>query len=337
MYTVNSEVLKLIPSLQAKILTEKSEVPPKPGWGQAASVSGLGSNPGDTFGSMVGGHRHTVDNFGKVKFPPPKVDEGAFEDWYAEPIKTMAPSAEKDVSKSRHDFLMSLRGPKTSEKPPIKVVQFDPSRNKIFRPPPPIAANEKPKSATDILRDLQNSGKLPQVTDQLKAQQTQGRKRPREQQQGERGAPRETKCRVGWAKTMEAPQENTGKLKLENRQRQKRPAKEKPAQDVICFECGAEVSGKLFLHYKQEHEFSIEEFKAAMAEASCDFHGVYQPPQKHSDKVKKKKMEKSEADLVLDEESLMNDDTPLHSGLTVKQHAELKRQEDFEKLRVVQV
>merc|ERR1719370_1720725 len=160
---------------KAKILTEKSEVPPKPGWGQAASVSGLGSNPGDTFGSMVGGHRHTVDNFGKVKIPPPKVDEGAFEDWYAEPIKTMAPSAEKDVSKSRHDFLMSLRGPKTSEKPPIKVVQFDPSRNKIFRPPPPIAANEKPKSATDILRDLQNSGKLPQVTDQLKAQQTQGR------------------------------------------------------------------------------------------------------------------------------------------------------------------
>ena len=51
----------------------------------------------------------------------------------------------------------------------------------------------------------------------------------------------------------------------------------------------------------------------------------------------KKKKEKSEADLVLDEESLMNDDTPLHSGLTVKQHAELKRQEDFEKLRVVQV
>merc|ERR1719402_251182 len=103
---------------------------------------------------------------------------------------------------------------------------------------------------------------------------------------------------------MEAPQENTGKLKLENRQRSKRPAKEKPAKDVICFECGAEVSGKLFLHYKQEHDFSIEEFKAAMAEASCDFHGVYQPPQKHSDKV--------------------------------KQNAELKRQEDFEKLRVVQ-
>merc|ERR1719370_715689 len=83
---------------KAKILTEKSEVPSMPGWGQAASVSGLGSNPGDTFGSMVGGHRHTVDNFGKVKIPPPKVDEGAFEDWYAEPIKTMAPPQKETLA-----------------------------------------------------------------------------------------------------------------------------------------------------------------------------------------------------------------------------------------------
>ena len=29
--------------------------------------------------------------------------------------------------------------------------------------------------------------------------------------------------------------------------------------------------------------------KAAMKEASCNFHGEYQPPEKHSDKVKKKK------------------------------------------------
>ena len=72
-----------------------------------------------------------------------------------------------------------------------------------------------------------------------------------------------------------------------------------------------------------------------MKEASCNFHGGYQAPEKHSDKVKKKQKEK-EPDLHVDEEAVMNDDTPLHSGLTVKQHAELKRQEDYEKLRVIQ-
>ena len=99
--------------LQAKILTEKSEMPPTPGWGQAVSLyeDNFAANPGGNY----------VDNFGKVKFPPPKADEEAFEDWYAEPIK-VAP-VEKDVSKSRHDFMMSLRGPKTSEKPPIKVAR----------------------------------------------------------------------------------------------------------------------------------------------------------------------------------------------------------------------
>ena len=241
--------------LQAKILTEKSEVPSTPRWDQTSSLyeDSFAANPGSNF----------VDNFGKVKFPAPKADEEAFEDWYAEPIK-VAP-AEKDVSKSRHDFLMSLRGPKTSEKPPIKVarfdpsqpikvVRFDPSQNKIVQPgaPPALATKEKPKSASDILRDLQNSGKLPQVNDQLKAQQNQSRRKPKQNQSGqipnqggreERG-PRETKCRVGWSKTMEAPQEPKVKLKLENQRTRlkKAPAaKEKLPQDVICFECGAEV------------------------------------------------------------------------------------------------
>ena len=115
-----------------------------------------------------------------------------------------------------------------------------------------MAAKEKPKSASDILRDLQNSGKLPQVNDQLKAQQNQSRRKPKQNQSGqipnqggreERG-PRETKCRVGWSKTMEAPQEPKVKLKLENQRTRlkKAPAaKEKLPQDVICFECGAEV------------------------------------------------------------------------------------------------
>ena len=251
--------------MQAKILTENSEVPSTPGWGQASSLyeDNFVGNPGGNSGSNY------VDNFGKVKFPAPKVDEEAFEDWYAEPIK-VAP-AEKDVSKSRHDFLMSLRGPKTSEKPPIKVarfdpsqpikvVRFDPSQNKVVQPIPVRSEpKEKAKSASDILRDLQNSGKLPQVNDQLKAQQNQSRRnnQGRESRQApnqgggeqEERAPRETKCRVGWSKTMEAPQEPKVKLKLENqRTRLKKAAapKEKP-QDVICFECGAEVSGKLFL------------------------------------------------------------------------------------------
>ena len=245
--------------LQAKILTEKSEVSSTPGWGQTSSLfeDNFVANPGSNY----------VDNFGKVKFPAPKADEEAFEDWYAEPIK-VAP-AEKDVSKSRHDFLMSLRGPKTSEKPPIKVarfdpsqpikvVRFDPSQNKVVQPggAPILAAKEKPKSASDILRDLQNSGKLPQVNDQLKAQQqNQSKRRPHQNQSGqtpnqEERAPRETKCRVGWSKTMEAPQEPKLKLKLENQRTRlkKAPAaKDKTPQDVICFECGAEVSSKLFL------------------------------------------------------------------------------------------
>ena len=231
-------------------------MPSTPGWGKTVSLyeDNFAANPGSNY----------VDNFGKVKFPPPKADEEAFEDWYAEPIK-VAP-VEKDVSKSRHDFLMSLRGPKTSEKPPIKVarfdpsqpikvVRFDPSQNKIVQPGAPA-----PKSASDILRDLQNSGKLPQVNDQLKAQQNQSKRKPNQNQSGqvpnrggreqeERG-PRETKCRVGWSKTMEAPQEPKVKLKLENQRTRLKKAsatKEKAPQDVICFECGAEVACKFIL------------------------------------------------------------------------------------------
>ena len=237
-------------------MTENSEVPSTPGWGQDSSLyeDNFVGNPGGNSGSNY------VDNFGKVKFPAPKADEEAFEDWYAEPIK-VAP-AEQDVSKSRHDFLMSLRGPKTSEKPPIKVarfdpsqpikvVRFDPSQNKVVQPIPVRSQpKEKAKSASDILRDLQNSGKLPQVNDQLKAQQNQSRRNQGGREQEER-APRETKCRVGWSKTMEAPQEPKVKLKLENQRTRlkKAPAapKEKP-QDVICFECGAEVSAKLLNH-----------------------------------------------------------------------------------------
>ena len=331
LYDAMMNVPGLYQLLQAKILTENSEVPLTPGWGQSAAPP-----PGGNFGKINGGSRHTVDNFGKVTLPAPRADDEAFEDWYAEPIKAMAPPAEEDVSKSRHDFLMSLRGPKTSEKPPIKVIRFDPSQNKVVQPAPMLVAKEKPKSASDIIRDLQNSGKLPQVADQLKAQQNQSRRKPNQRREQEERAPpsRETKCRVGWSKTMEAPQEKP-KLKLANqRPKSKAPTKEKPPQDVICFECGAEVSGKLFLHYKNEHEFSIEEFKAAMEEASCNFHGEYQPPPKAADKAKKKK---KEPDLNLDDEAVMNDDTEIHSGLTVKQHAELKRQEDYEKLRLIQV
>ena len=56
--------------LQAKILTENSEVPLTPGWGQSAAPP-----PGGNFGKINGGSRHTVDNFGKVTLPAPRADD----------------------------------------------------------------------------------------------------------------------------------------------------------------------------------------------------------------------------------------------------------------------